>query len=122
MTRHTDAHDPRTGGHLVGDDLTPEMLDGLHDILTGSAERTDAGCEMEGWWTDKPHQIAYRLLCRLTRAEAAVDAERAAVVRYLRDKARGPEWSALDNAAANDALREAADHIKSGEHIAKEQA
>lgn len=57
-------------------------------------------------------------IARLTKA---VDAERAAVVRYLRDKARGPEWSALDNAAANDALREAADHIESGEHVAKEQ-
>lgn len=44
----------------------------------------------------------------IARLAGAVDAERAAVVRYLRS-------------FRHDALDGAADHIKAGEHIAKEQ-
>lgn len=68
--RHIDAHTPRDGGRLVGDDLTDAELDALHAVLVGDAVVTDAERAAAGWWEDKPHQVAYRLLCRLTRAES----------------------------------------------------
>jgi hypothetical protein len=47
---------------LIGNDLEDEVLDSLWEHFAGE------GCN--GWWDDKPHQIGYRLLLRLTRAEA----------------------------------------------------
>ena len=52
---------------LIGDDLGPEQLDELWTVFVGVP---DENADMVYWWRDKPHQIAYRLLLRLTRAEA----------------------------------------------------
>lgn len=52
---------------LIGDDLSPEMLDDLWEVLGGGGNYDTYTGQ---WWDDKPHQIAYRLLLRLTRAEA----------------------------------------------------
>jgi hypothetical protein len=59
MTRQEDAE------RNVGDDLTDAQLDDLWNVLVNGA--TDS--YMARWWADKKHQIAYRLLMRLTRAE-----------------------------------------------------
>ena len=48
---------------LIGNDLSEEDLDNLWSYLVGDSRH-------HGWWEDKPHQITYRLLLRLTRAEA----------------------------------------------------
>jgi len=50
----------------IGDDLDDEDLDNLWEHLSGGDPAEDS--TMPGWWDDKPHQIAYRLLLRLTRA------------------------------------------------------
>lgn len=58
-------------GHVhdyIGNDLREEDLDNLWAIWAGSP---DPDSIMPGWWEDKPHQIAYRLILRLTRAEVA---------------------------------------------------
>lgn len=48
----------------IGDDLDEEALNDLWAAFADGTRST-----MSGWWADKPHQIAYRLLLRLTRAE-----------------------------------------------------
>ncbi len=61
-------HDPN---YLVGNDLTEEMLDELYDSWYGNQPK-DHPNHMKWWWADKPHQIAHRLLMRLTRAETRI--------------------------------------------------
>jgi len=65
-SRQTDAQRLTDQGDPIGADLTPERLDALWSFLTGGPEES----EIAEWWQDKPHQLAYRLLLRLTRAEA----------------------------------------------------
>lgn len=50
--------------YFVGDDLTEEQLDELYRAVMEGEKN-----HMGSWWEDKPHQILYRLLSRLTRAE-----------------------------------------------------
>lgn len=50
---------------LIGDDLSDEMLDDLWAMIAEGKRDT----YMASWWEDKPHQIMYRLLLRLTRSE-----------------------------------------------------
>jgi len=57
----------------IGDDLSAGDLDALWAVFAGSGG-PDPDSSIPGWWEDKPHQIAYRLLLRLTRAEAGRDA------------------------------------------------
>lgn len=59
-------------GDGIGDDLSPQDLDDLWAVLTGRPEVLSTEDIMSGWWADKPHQLAYRLLLRLTRAEDAL--------------------------------------------------
>ena len=54
---------------FIGNDLTDDQLDDLWRMIAEGNRDTD----MADWWEDKPHQIMYRLLLRLTRAEAALD-------------------------------------------------
>lgn len=71
-SRHDDCYrdeDPAQG--LIGDDLTDEDLDELWCLLTGS-EDVNLDSEIVKWYQDKPHQVVYRLLLRLTRAEHTV--------------------------------------------------
>ena len=56
---------------LIGDDLSDEDIDNLWAMWAGE-DGPDPDSIMPGWWDDKPHQIAYRLVLRLTRAEARV--------------------------------------------------
>lgn len=84
--RHLDAQRLTNQHAKIGDDLTPERLDLLWDYLT--CESPEGADEMAAWFADKPHQIAYRLLLRLTRAEAERDRLRdilATTIRTLRD-------------------------------------
>lgn len=70
-SRHDDAYTPRKvegRDHFVGDDLSGVSLDELWECLSGLGD----GGTMGSWWRDKSHQIGYRLLLRLTRAEDAV--------------------------------------------------
>lgn len=72
-------------GHVhpyIGDDLGEEDLDNLWAIW---ADTPDPDSIMPGWWSDKPHQLAYRLILRLTRAEV----RNAEMVDIL----KGLEWS-----------------------------
>jgi hypothetical protein len=55
----------------IGDDLSAADLDALWGIFAGEP---DPESFIPGWWEDKPHQLAYRLVLRLTRAEADRDA------------------------------------------------
>jgi len=59
--------------HYIGDDLSDDDLDALWAVFAGN-EPPDPNNFTPGWWEDKPHQLAYRLLLRLTRAEAALKA------------------------------------------------
>lgn len=70
LSREEDSTTNATNGTLVGDDLSSDDLDALWAFLVGEPEKG----LMADWWNDKPHQIAYRLLLRLTRAEAAATA------------------------------------------------
>jgi len=54
-------------GSLIGEDLGTEDLEALWRKLAGHP-LGDAH-PIAAWWDDKPHQIAYRLLLRLHRAE-----------------------------------------------------
>ena len=54
---------------LIGDDLSEADLDNLWAVWNSRPRPESA---IPGWWRDKPHQIAYRLLLRLTRAEATI--------------------------------------------------
>lgn len=74
-TRLTDAYreSAQSTDGLIGNDLTPSMLDELWRLFTGSHPRSTVA----SWWADKPHQIGYRLLLRLTRAELEVETLRA---------------------------------------------
>jgi hypothetical protein len=67
LTRQTDAYRFSNGPeeHFIGDDLTDEQLDQLWDYFINGKTN-----QMSNWWQDKPHQIGYRLLLRLARAEA----------------------------------------------------
>jgi hypothetical protein len=67
LTRQTDAYRFSNGSeeYFIGDDLTDEQLDQLWDYFVNGKTN-----QMSDWWQDKPHQIGYRLLLRLTRAEA----------------------------------------------------
>lgn len=73
MTRDLDSRRAPQGGgdgmlgNGIGDDMAESDLDNLWAALTGRWES-----DMSAWWEDKPHQIAYRLLLRLTRAENAL--------------------------------------------------
>jgi hypothetical protein len=49
----------------IGDDLSESDLDDLWSMIADG----DSDSLMASWWADKPHQIMYRLLLRLTRAE-----------------------------------------------------
>jgi hypothetical protein len=49
----------------IGDDLGDSQLSDLHSYFTGERQES----YMSSWWEDKAHQIGYRLLLRLTRAE-----------------------------------------------------
>ena len=63
--------DPNRDGvlhQLIGDDLSKADLDNLWATLSGSDPDPDS--LIPSWWADKPHQLAYRLILRLTRAEA----------------------------------------------------
>lgn len=84
---------------LIGDDLIAADLDALWTVFAGP-DGPDHTNPTPGWWADKPHQIAYRLVLRLTRAE---DALKAALLREgLRDPEKRRELS--------DALRDEAEH------------
>lgn len=52
----------------IGEDLSESDLDDLWSHFAGEHSDTNAAY----WWTDKPHQIGYRLLLRLTRAEGRI--------------------------------------------------
>lgn len=65
MNRYQDAYRKNDHGEYIGEDLSKEDLDALHAYVMG--EKVES--RMEGWWQDKKHQILYRLLLRLTRAE-----------------------------------------------------
>lgn len=52
--------------YFIGDDLSEQALDDFWRIFAGD---TEPYSDMAYWWDDKPHQIAYRLVLRLTRAE-----------------------------------------------------
>lgn len=72
--RLKDAHrrsgcDPRRN---IGDELTETDLDDLWVELSGALSSRDEYTSMGRWWRDKPHQIGYRLLLRLTRAEERI--------------------------------------------------
>lgn len=51
----------------IGDDLSDSDLDDLWNVFAGDSRK---GTYMSSWWADKKHQIAYRLVLRLTRAES----------------------------------------------------
>jgi len=55
--------------NLIGDDLTEDELIELWQYFHGEEN------SMSRWWRDKPHQIAWRLLMRLVRAETALREE-----------------------------------------------
>jgi phage gp46-like protein len=61
----TNAHDD-----LIGEDLTEEALIDLHLYFTGK----EGDSPTAAWWEDKAHQLGYRLLLRLIRAEAELKA------------------------------------------------
>lgn len=66
-SRHRDAERIKyyTGfSHYVGDDITEESLDELWRYITEGEDNN-----MAQWMQDKPQQVVYRLLLRLTRAE-----------------------------------------------------
>jgi DNA repair exonuclease SbcCD ATPase subunit len=54
-------------GSLIGEDLGAEDLEALWRKLAGHPLGDNH--LIAAWWEDKPHQIAYRLLLRLNRAE-----------------------------------------------------
>lgn len=77
--RIRDAYEPRNGERLVGDDLTEDMLD---ELWAGPCTGRDpTPTRMSAWWADKKHQILYRLVCRLTRAECELAEARAKLGR-----------------------------------------
>ena len=51
-------------GGDIGDELTDEDLVEFWRYFYG-----ETNSDMARWWSDKPHQIAWRLLMRLVRAE-----------------------------------------------------
>jgi len=55
---------------LIGDDLSDADLVEFWRYFHGEEN------DMSRWWSDKPHQIAWRLLMRLVRAEAALHANK----------------------------------------------
>lgn len=69
MSKRFDDAFTQRNNRFVGDDLTDEELDELWEVFGGDGGK---GTYMRGWWDDKPHQIAYRLLCRLTRAQKTI--------------------------------------------------
>lgn len=68
--RSRDAFRIGTNRRPIGDDLTPEDLDDIWAVLTGRTEEIPSDSRIPGWYGDKPHQIFYRMICRLSRAEA----------------------------------------------------
>ncbi|MEZ4454194.1 MAG: hypothetical protein R3B09_32365 [Nannocystaceae bacterium] len=64
VTREEDAQREASAGGKIGDDLTDSQLD---DLWRGIVDGADS--DTWAWFQDKPHQVAYRLLLRLTRAE-----------------------------------------------------
>lgn len=71
MTRYEGADEVLSGGRLRGDDLDAATLDDLWRICLGEPTSDPY---VAGWWEDKPYQVLIRLVARLTRAEAALDA------------------------------------------------
>jgi hypothetical protein len=58
------------GGKYIGEDLSAEDLENLWRKLAGHPLGDES--LIARWWDDKPHQIAYRLLLRLKRADEAL--------------------------------------------------
>jgi hypothetical protein len=58
----------------IGDDLSDSDLDDLWFMF--SISDTNPGSRIPSWWKDKSHQIALRLLLRLTRVEAELKMEK----------------------------------------------
>lgn len=58
----------------IGNDLSAQDLDDLWAHVAGYSERVSPDGLVVGWYKDKPHQVIYRLLLRLTRAEAELAA------------------------------------------------
>lgn len=90
---------------LIGDDLTEEMLDELWDMWDMWAGYGDRSFYMGSWWDDKPHQIAYRLLLRLTRAELELNKTREALnAALIREALADPEKRAELSASLHESI------------------